>query len=61
MPAMLERVAQGQTRFSVPGVAPDARGIVLGRLGALLFPSLDGVVGWLRLYAGEDSLDDLLP
>jgi hypothetical protein len=57
---MLERVALGQTRFSCPGVAVDARGVALGRLGILLFPSLDGVVGWLRLYADEGSLDDLL-
>jgi len=58
---MLERVALGQTRFAIPGVATDARGIVLGKLGAILFPSIDGVVRWLRLYADEDSLDDLLP
>jgi hypothetical protein len=58
---VLERVALGQTRFSVPGVSVDTRGIVVGKFGALLFPSLDGVVGWLRLYGDEDSLDDLLP
>jgi hypothetical protein len=58
---MLERVALGQTRFAMPGVATDARGIVLGKLGVILFPSIDGVVRWLRLYADEDSLDDLLP
>lgn len=58
---MLERISLGQTRFSIPGVAPDARGILLGKLGVLAFPSLDGVVSWLRLYSDEDSLDDLLP
>jgi hypothetical protein len=58
---MLERVALGQTRFAMPGVATDARGIVLGKHGVILFPSLDGVVRWLRLYSDEDSLDDLLP
>jgi hypothetical protein len=58
---MLERVTLGQTRFSMPGVAPDARGVVVGKLGLLAFPTLDGVVRWLRLYAQEDSLDDLLP
>jgi hypothetical protein len=58
---VLERISVGQTRFSMPGVAPDARGIVLGKLGVLSFPSLDGVVSWLRLYGDEDSLDDLLP
>src|SRR5262249_18116133 len=34
---------------------------VLGKIAIILFPSLDGVVRWLRLYADEDSLDDLLP
>ena len=58
---MLERVALGQTRFAIPGAGTDARGILLGKLGAILFPSIDGVVRWLRLYADEDSLDDLLP
>src|SRR5215470_8460685 len=58
---MLERVALGQTRFAIPGVGTDSRGIVLGKLGVILFPSIDGVVRWLRLYADEDSLDDLLP
>lgn len=57
---MLERVAQGQTRFSTPGIAVDPRGIALGRFGVLLFPSLDGLVGWLRLYSDEAGLDDLL-
>jgi hypothetical protein len=57
---MLERVAQGQTRFSTPGIAPDPRGIALGRFGVMLFPSLDGVVGWLRVYSDEAGLDDLL-
>jgi hypothetical protein len=57
---MLERVALGQTRFSCPGVAVDARGVALGRLGVMLFPALDGVVGWLRVYSDEGSLDDLM-
>lgn len=57
---MLERVSLGQSRFNVPGVAADARGVLCGRLGAMLFPALDGVVGWLRLYGAEASLDELL-
>lgn len=57
---MLERVAQGQTRFSTPGIAVDGRNIALGRFGLLLFPSLDGVVGWLRVYSDEAGLEDLL-
>jgi len=58
---MLERVALGQTRFLTPGVAPDPRGVVLGRLGVLIFPSLEGVVSWLRVYAADGSLDEFLP
>jgi len=44
-----------------PGIAPDPRGIVLGRYGLLLFPTLEGVVSWFRLYSAESSLDELLP
>jgi hypothetical protein len=58
---MLERVTVGQTRFAMPGIAPDSRGIAIGKHGLCLFPTLEGVVGWLRLYADEDSLDEILP
>lgn len=44
-----------------PGVAPDPRGVVLGRYALLAFPTLEGVVSWLRLYSAESSLDELLP
>jgi hypothetical protein len=57
---MLERVAQGQTRFNTPGISVDTRGVALGRMAVLLFPSLDGLVGWLRLYSAEAGLEDLL-
>jgi hypothetical protein len=57
---MLEHVALGQSRFMTPGVAPDPRGVLLGRYGLLLFPTLEGVVSWLRLYSAESSLDELL-
>ena len=43
-----------------PGVAPDPRGVLLGRYCLLLFPTLEGVVSWLRLYSSEASLDELL-
>jgi hypothetical protein len=56
----LEQVALGQTRFMTPGVAPDPRGILLGRFGLLVFPTLEGVVSWLRLYSAESPLDELL-
>src|SRR3954471_9569847 len=56
----LEHVAQGQTRFFTPGVAPDPRGIVLGRYCVMTFPTLEGAVSWFRLYSSEASLDELL-
>jgi hypothetical protein len=56
----LEHVAQGQTRFFTPGVAPDPRGILLGRVCVMTFPTLEGAVSWLRLYSAEASLDELM-
>lgn len=50
-----------QTRFTVPGVAPDNRGVVLGKQGALLFASVDRLVGFFRLFCDESSMDELLP
>lgn len=58
---MLERAALHQTRFRTPGVSPDARGVVLGQKGFVLFPSIDRLVAFLRAYGDEGSLDDLLP
>ncbi|MEM6959215.1 MAG: hypothetical protein AAF645_26265 [Myxococcota bacterium] len=58
---MLERAALHQTRFRTPGVTPDARGVLLGQKGAVLFPSLDRLIAFLRAYSSEGSLDDLLP
>lgn len=57
---MLEHVALGQSRFSTPGVAPDPRGVLLGRYALLVFPTLEGVVSWLRLYSAEAPLDELM-
>ncbi|MGE0397933.1 MAG: hypothetical protein AB7T06_14635 [Kofleriaceae bacterium] len=56
----LEHVAQGQTRFFTPGVAPDPRGILLGRFIVMTFATLEGAVSWFRLYSSEASLDELL-
>lgn len=56
----LEHVAQGQTRFFTPGVAPDPRGILLGRYCVMTFATLEGAVSWFRLYSSEASLDELL-
>lgn len=58
---MLEHVALNQTGFKVPGVAPDARGVLLGKQGALLLPSLERLVSFFRLLCQGPSLADLLP
>lgn len=58
---MLEHVALNQTGFRTPGVAPDARGVLLGKLGAALLPSVDRAVSFFRLLSEESSLDDILP
>src|SRR5690606_14478281 len=58
--AMLDHVTLGQSRFMTPGVAPHPRGILLGRYGLMVFPTLEGVVSWLRLYSSESPLDELL-
>jgi hypothetical protein len=58
---VLERTALHQTRFRTPGVGPDARGVVLGTRGLVLFPSLDRLVAFVRAYSEEGSLDELLP
>src|SRR4051794_25424374 len=59
--SMLDNVALNQTRFNTPGVAPDNRGILLGKQGALLFSSVDRLVGFFRVFCDESSMDDLLP
>jgi hypothetical protein len=58
---VLERAALHQTRFRTPGVSPDARGVVLGQRGLVLFPSVDRLVAFFRAYGDEGSLDELLP
>jgi len=59
--ALLEPVAAGQTRFRMQGLAPDARGIAIGREVLVVLPSLDALVSFLGAYSDEASLDDLLP
>lgn len=58
---MLQRIAVGQIRFNVPGLAADARGVVLGRQLVLRFAAVDRLVSFLRLATAEQSLDDLVP
>ena len=52
-------VEQNRPIFT-PGVAPDPRGILLGRFCVMTFPTLEGAVSWFRLYSSEAALDELL-
>jgi hypothetical protein len=58
---MLQRVALGQVRFNVPGLAVDARGVAIGKQLAVRFAAIDRLVGFFRALAAEQSLDDLQP
>jgi hypothetical protein len=58
---MLQRVALGQLRFNLPGLAVDARGVVGGKQLAVRFAAMDRLVGFFRALAAEQSLDDLQP
>ncbi|HMF43271.1 MAG TPA: hypothetical protein VKQ32_21515 [Polyangia bacterium] len=58
---MLQRVVFGQTRFNLPGLAADARGVVVGRQLAARFAAIDRLVAFLRLLSAEQSIDDLQP
>ncbi|MBV1861398.1 MAG: hypothetical protein KUG77_23465 [Nannocystaceae bacterium] len=59
--ALLEPVAAGQTRFRMQGLAPDARGIAVGRELLLVFDSIDWLVSFPGAYSDEASLDELIP
>ncbi len=58
--SLLEPIAAGQTRFRLQGLAPDGRGIAVGRETLMIFPSLDRLVGFLGAYSEEGSLDELI-
>lgn len=58
---MLQRVALGQVRFNVPGLAVDARGVAIGKHLAVRFAAIDRLVAFFRALAAEQSLDDLQP
>lgn len=58
---MLERVTLNQTRLNVPGIAPDARGVMLGQRGLVLMPTIERLVSFFRVYGDQDSIDELLP
>jgi hypothetical protein len=57
---MLERVTLHQTRFTIPGVSLDSRGVLLGREGAVLVSSVDRVVAFFRVFGAENNLNDML-
>ncbi len=58
---MLQRVSLGQIRFNVPGLTADHRGVVTGRQMVLRFSALERLVSFLRLWSGEQALDDFQP
>ncbi|MFZ9886616.1 MAG: hypothetical protein ACO3JL_03845 [Myxococcota bacterium] len=58
---MLEPITLGQGRTHCPGLAADERGVVMGRSLMLLFGDIERVVGFLRSYSREASLDEVAP
>jgi hypothetical protein len=56
---MLLRVVVGQTRFALPGLATDGKGIARGREMAVRFVGLDRLVSFLRFFTANHNLDDL--
>lgn len=58
---MLEPVALHQTGFRVPGLVPDARGVVVSTHVAVLLLGQERLVTLLRLLSEEAQLSDLLP
>ena len=59
---MLQRVVLGQVRFNLPGLAADARGVVIGRQLAVAVRSHRSAGRpSCALLSAEQSLDDLQP
>jgi hypothetical protein len=56
---MLSPVGFGQARLTLPGLLPDARGVVVGRELVTRFPTLDRLIWFLRLLSGEPAPDEL--
>ena len=54
---MLERVGAGQTRFTIPGLTVDSRGVATGRQMVVRFTALDRMIAFLRLWSGEQALE----
>lgn len=58
---MLEPISLGQGRTHCPGLAADERGVVMGRSLMLLFGDIERVVGFLRSFSREASIDEVAP
>jgi hypothetical protein len=56
---MLTRVAVGQVRFNLPGLAADPRGVAAGRELLLRFVTLERLVAFLRLLSAERCPDEV--
>jgi hypothetical protein len=56
---MLTPVGLGQTRLILPGLVPDARGVVAGRELCARFATLDRLVWFFRLLSAERPPDEL--
>jgi hypothetical protein len=56
---MLTPVGLGQTRLILPGLVPDARGVVAGRELCVRFATLDRLVWFFRLLSAERPPDEV--
>jgi hypothetical protein len=57
---MIEAVVLGQTRFHVPGLAADERGVAVGRRLLCLFTDRPHLLGFLRSLSRAGALKDIL-
>lgn len=58
---MLEHVSANQTRFVMPGLYTDSRGVALGKTLLVLLPSIERVVALFRGLSETTSIDELIP
>src|SRR2546423_14909829 len=56
---MLTPVGLGQSRLILPGLAPDARGVVAGRELGARFATMDRLVWFFRLLSAERPPDEV--
>src|SRR5437868_971157 len=57
---MIEPVALGQTRFHLPGLGADERGVAMGRRLLCLFTDIQRAMGFFRSLSRAGSLKDVL-